>query len=131
MLQGRTVTVKQLPETFFDRQRSAFFSDVKGCLDVDRPCLVLDCSKLTQMDGRTIHLLLCCLEEAMKRNGDARLAGVSPKVRAAMKTAGADVLFRFFATCAEAVASFERRADGFTRQGRESTNLLRNAKNVA
>jgi len=52
-------------------------------------------------------------------------------VRAAMKTAGADVLFRFFATCAEAVASFERRADGFTRQGRESTNLLRNAKNVA
>ncbi len=131
MLQERTIAVKQLPEIFSGRQRTTFFSEVKGCLDVDRPCLVLDCSKLTHIDGKTIHLLLCCLEEAMKRNGDARLAGASQQVRAAMRAAGADGLFKFFATNTEAIASFRRRAEGFTLRDCEPADLLRDAKSVA
>lgn len=131
MTQERAVIVKQLPELLFDRQRSTFFNEVKGCLDVNRPCLVLDCSRLTQIDTKTIHLLLCCLEEAMKRNGDARLAEVSPKVRAAMKIAGADALFRFFATSAEAIRSFDRHANGFGPRDYEATDLLRDTKSVA
>ena len=130
-MQERTVTVRQLPEVFLGRQRSTFFSEIKSCLDVDHPCLVLDCSRLTQIDGKTIHLLLCCLEEAMKHNGDARLAGASPKLKTMMKAVGADVLFKFFATSADAVASFHRYANGSTLRDYESTNLFRDAESVA
>src|SRR5580698_10660516 len=101
MLQERVVAVRHFPETFVGRQRSDFFREIRTCLDVDRPCLVLDCSQLVQMDGQTILLLLCCLEEAMKRNGDVRLAGVSSQATVALKAADADILFRFFETTAD------------------------------
>ena len=113
MSQQRVVVVKHLPEAFTGRQRSHFFCEIKNCLDVDRPCLVLDCSRLERIDKHTILLLLCCLEEAMKRNGDVRLAGISHEARAALKAAEADILFQFFDTTADAVASFRRRATAF------------------
>lgn len=109
-LQERAVTVKQLPKMLHHRQRSAFLSDVTNSLDVDRPCIVLDCSTHGHIDEQTIHLLLCCLEEAMKRNGDIRLAAVSVEAKASLKAAEADALFTFFETSTAAVASFQRRA---------------------
>jgi anti-anti-sigma factor len=129
--QERTITVKQFPETSTARQRSAFFRAIKSCLDVDRPRLVLDCSKLTQIDNSTILVLLCCLEEAMKRNGDVRLTMVSPKVKAALKAAEADVLFRFFETNDEAITSFRPRAFVRSPLKAEDAPLLHNAENVA
>jgi anti-anti-sigma regulatory factor len=123
MLQERVVALRHFPERLADRQRSDFFCEIKSCLDVDRPCLVLDCSQLAQMDKQIVLLLLCCLEEAMKRNGDVRLAGVSPHARAALKAADADILFRFFETTADAIASFHWRVMTFPlRASTKSTN---------
>jgi anti-anti-sigma regulatory factor len=131
ILQERTVTVKQLPETLPGRQRRAFFEAITSCLDFDRPCLVLDCSKLLQIDKQTVHLLLCCLEEAMKRNGDVRLSGVSFSVKVALEAADAAVLFRFFETNDDAIASFARRAAVRSPVKATGTTLLHNAENVA
>lgn len=39
---------------------------------------MLNCSKLRQMGDADIYLLLSCLEEALERNGDVRLAA-NPK----------------------------------------------------
>lgn len=113
MIRERVVAVRHFPETFAGRQLSDFFSEINSCLDVDRPCLVLDCSQLGQMNKEIVLLLLRCLEEAMKRNGDVRLAGASPLTIAALKAADADILFRFFDTTADAIASFHRRAITF------------------
>lgn len=110
MIRERVVIVRHIPKSFAGVQMSEFFHEVKSCLDVDRPCLVLDCSQLSQIDKRLILSLLGCLEEAMKRNGDVRLAGVSHQVRAALKATDADVLFRSFESTADAIASFQRRA---------------------
>ncbi len=110
MIRERVVTVRHFPEPFDGRQMSDFFCEIKTCLDIDRPCLVLDCSRLSQLDKRTVLLLLGCLEEAMKRNGDVRLAGISPQARAALKATGADTLFSYFETTADAIASFHRRS---------------------
>lgn len=110
MTRERVVTVRQLPGTFAGRQISDFFSEIKPCLDVDRPCLVLDCSQLSQIDNRIVLVLLDCLEEAMKRNGDVRLAGVSSQARATLKAAHADTLFSLFETTSDATASFHRRS---------------------
>ncbi|MFZ0301823.1 MAG: STAS domain-containing protein [Terracidiphilus sp.] len=109
MLRERVVIVRHFPETFVGRKRKYFFNEIRVCLNVNRPSLVLECSQLVQMDKQIVLLLLGCLEEAMKRNGDVRLAAVSPQGKAALKTTGVDILFRFFETTEDAIASFQRR----------------------
>lgn len=59
-------------------------------------------------DTSTVHLLLCCLEEAMKRNGDVRLAALRPEVQSALKAAEVDSLFQCYETIGDAVESFHR-----------------------
>ena len=102
------VTVKQLPESLSVEQGRSFLRELGLCLTVNRPCLVLDFSNLRQLDRPIIHLLLCCLKEAMKRNGDVRLAGVSPEAGAILNLAGVDRLFRVFDLSADAECSFHR-----------------------
>jgi anti-anti-sigma regulatory factor len=60
------------------------------------------------MNKSVLYLLLCCLEEVMKRNGDVRLAAVWPEARASLKLSGIERLFRIFDTTADAVDSFQR-----------------------
>ena len=104
----RLVTIEQLPEITSEEQGRRFLSMVQDRMSDRRPGLVLDCSGLTQMDKPVLHLLLSCLEEAMKRNGDARLAAVSSSAQAMLKVIGADRLFQIFASNADAVNSFYR-----------------------
>jgi anti-anti-sigma regulatory factor len=60
------------------------------------------------MDRFAIHMLLCCLEEAMKRNGDVKLAAVSPTARATLEMTRVDRLFEIYETETDAVNSFFR-----------------------
>jgi anti-anti-sigma factor len=107
-LRIRPVAVKQLPESLSSKRARLFFSELESCLNVDRPCLVLDCSKVRSLDSSAAHLLLCCLEEAMKRNGDVKLAGISSAAGAILELSGLDRLFEMYSTIAEAVSSFRR-----------------------
>ena len=109
MMHGRReVTVRQFPETLTGKQGEIFIRELDSCMSVDRPCLVLDCSTLGVVDGPAIHLLLCCLVKAMKRNGDVRLGGVSPAARAVLASSGVDRLFSIYDFTADAVSSFYR-----------------------
>ena len=45
-------------------------------------------------------------EEAIKRNGDVRLAGISPGVIATLESTGVISLFEIFGSNAEAINSF-------------------------
>jgi anti-sigma B factor antagonist len=125
----RSVTIEQLPEITSEEQGRRFLSMVQNRMGDRRPGLVLDCSGLTQMDRPVLHLLLSCLEEAMKRNGDARLASVSPTAQATLKVIGADRLFQIFPSNADAVNSFYQNSAAFNsieysqnEDGRESEN---------
>lgn len=106
MSMRRLVTVEQLPEITSEEQGRRFLGMIQDRMSDRRPGLVLDCSGLSQMDKPVLHLLLSCLEEAMKRNGDARLAAVSPSAQAMLKVIGADRLFQIFPSNADAVKSF-------------------------
>jgi anti-sigma B factor antagonist len=107
-LQVRAVSVKQFPESVNDTVEKLFLSELAGALHAERPRIVLDCSSLHSLNFAVIHLLLCCLEEAMKRNGDVRLAEVPRASRAALEAAGLDRLFKVFDTDADAIKSFQR-----------------------
>lgn len=109
ILRPRAVTVEQVPERFTAEQERIFFRKLQDRMNHNRPCVVLDCSRLGQMDKSVVHLLLSCLEEAMKRNGDVRLAALPPQATAILASTGADRLFRFFDSTADAVNSFCQR----------------------
>jgi anti-anti-sigma factor len=106
MTSGRPVIVKQLPEKLSVEQGCIFFREVEPSLKGRRPRVVLDCSKVRQLDSTGIQVLLQCLEEAMKRNGDVKLAGVPPAAAAILKLTGVDHLFEAFDDTDTAVSSF-------------------------
>ena len=107
-----TLEVKEFPEVMSAVQGQLFLGEVQSYLHDDRPYIVLDCSKASQMDGPAIHLLLCCLEEAIKRSGDVKLAAVPPGARSTLKLTGVDRLFEIFETNTEAVNSFRQLSIG-------------------
>ena len=102
----RTISVRKLPEKLDSAHEKTLYRELESCINVDRPSVVLDCSMLVRLDRRAIHLLLCCLEEAMKRNGDVRLAALSPEVQSVFKSSGLDAIFHAFDQVDEAVESF-------------------------
>jgi anti-anti-sigma factor len=108
MRSGRLVAVKQVPERLSVKQGRSFFREIESVLNTDRPRVVLDCSKVRHLDSAGIHVLLCCLEEAMKRNGDVKLASVPARAAALLELTRVDHLFEAFESTDEAVDSFHR-----------------------
>ena len=106
-LPTRGVIVIEVPAAIDARQAGTFVRDLANSIAlVVRPCVVLDCARVRRVDGTFLHLLLCSLEEAMKRNGDARLSGLPEAARPALQSMGMERLFRLYPTAAEAAESF-------------------------
>lgn len=105
----RAVTVHEVPAEVTASEERTFLRNLQEYVETERPRLVLDCSKIRRMNRPTMHLLLSCLEEAMKRNGDVRLAALPPEARTSPQLAGLRRLFEIYPTAAEAVHSFQQR----------------------
>lgn len=101
-----TTTIRAFPEKPVGIHQLAFYRELESCLDLDHPKVVLDCSRLPNLDQDSVYLLLCCLEEAMRRSGDVRLAALQPRAQAALKSSNLDQIFRTFDTVEDAVDSF-------------------------
>ena len=104
----RPVTVMQLPERLGVREGRSFLREVEDRMNMERPYLVLDCSAISHLDNSVVHLLLRCLEEAMKRNGDVKLAGIPLMTEGVPGLTGTGRLFEIFDTTADAVNSFHQ-----------------------
>jgi hypothetical protein len=68
--------------------------------------VVLDCSNVQLLDIAGVRVLLSCLEAAMKRNGDVKLAVIPPGAAAILELARVDHIFEVFESTADAVNSF-------------------------
>jgi anti-sigma B factor antagonist len=105
-MENRSVTVLGLPERFSAEAGQRFLYELEGCMLAGRPYLVLDCSRAGNLDKPLAAVLLHCLEEAMKRNGDVKLACLSLRESSALVLAGAVRLFEVFDTVEDAIRSF-------------------------
>jgi anti-sigma B factor antagonist len=111
-IRNRTLVVEQLPEIVSMKQARAFLPEIKSCMSIDCPRIVFDCSQVLQMNASLIYMLLCCLEETIKRNGDVKLAAMTPAARAILKLTGVNRVFEIYDTTPDAVNSFcQLRAD--------------------
>ncbi len=111
-VRSRTVVVEQVPEISSMKQGRVFFLGIKSCMSNDCPRIVLDCSHVRQVDRSLMHVLLCCLEEALKRNGDVKLAGLTPPAKASLQMAGVDRVFEIYDSTNDAVNSFRQPVAG-------------------
>lgn len=106
MTSPRPVIVKQLPAQLKLGQIQEFLREVDPLITADRPCIVFDFSHVTQIDSAGVDMLLHCMEQAMKRNGDLKLAAVPPASAVILELTRVDRLFEVFETVSEAVDSF-------------------------
>lgn len=100
------VSVHVLPARATRGEGRRFLRDLRPFVAGERPRLVLDCSEVEEVDDALIKLLLHSLEEAMKGNGNAKIAGVTQMSEAALRRAQLHRLFEMYPTAAAAVRSF-------------------------
>ena len=115
------VMVKQLPESVSRPQAQELIREVAPFIKHDHPCLVFDFSGVRHLDSAGIELLLRCMEEAVKRNGDLKLAAIPPSIAVILKLTRVDCLFEIFENPADAVESFSRFPVHAFQQNREPT----------
>jgi anti-sigma B factor antagonist len=97
----------QVPEQLKHTEVNAFLNELQPLLESDRPRLVLDCSQVQDMDSAGVEMFLHCMEETMKRDGDLKLAALSPAAAVILELMRVDRLFEVFETADQAVESFQ------------------------
>lgn len=103
---SRPVVVKRVPEHVNARTARRFWADIQPFLGIDRPQLVFDFSAVVQLDAAGVEMLLRCVSEVHKRDGDLKLASLSEPAAVVLELTRAERLFEIYDTPVEAVRSF-------------------------
>jgi len=103
---SRPVVVKRVPERMNARAARDFLHDVEPFLSIDRPQLVFDLSEVLQLDAAGVEVLLRCMSEAHKRDGDVKLASPSQQAAVVLELTRTERLFEIYETSVDAVRSF-------------------------
>jgi anti-sigma B factor antagonist len=103
---SRPVVVKRMPERVNGRTARDFLRDVRPFLIVDRPQIVFDLSQVRQLDSAGVEMLLRCMSEAHKRDGDVKLASLSDQSAVVLELTRTERLFEIYDTSTDAVRSF-------------------------
>lgn len=106
MLTSGPVVVMQVPEVLNAREVQSFMQEMGPLLESNRPRVVFDCSLVRSMESAGVEMLLRCLEEVLKRDGDLKLAALSPEAEVILELMRVARVFETFPTCEEAVRSF-------------------------
>lgn len=103
---SRPVVVKRVPERLNMRQARQFQQEVRPFFRSDRPQVVFDMAAVRQLDAAGIDMLLQCMAEASRRDGDLKLAALSPHAAVVLELTRTDRLFEIYETATDAVKSF-------------------------
>jgi len=106
MLTSGPVVVMQVPEVLNVKEVRNFMDELGPLLESNRPRIVLDCSQVRSMESAGVEMLLRCLEEVLKRDGDLKLASLSPEAEVILELMRVARVFETFQTCEDAVRSF-------------------------
>ncbi len=101
-----SVVIKEVPGKFVAGDAWSFFEETKPALKRRRPTVVFDFSQVTAIDRSGILVLVKCLEEALKQNGDVKLASVPAELACTLQQTGLDQICDVYDTAQEASDSF-------------------------
>ena len=88
------------------KQARSFYEEVEPFLDSDRPQVVFDMSQVRHIDSAGVEVLLKCMREAMKHDGDVKLAALSPQSAVVLELTRTGRLFEVYDTSTAAAKSF-------------------------
>ncbi len=103
---SRPVVVKRVPERLNLREARIFQKEVRPFFRADRPQIVFDMSAVKHLDAGGVDMLLQCMAEASRRDGDLKLASLSPQACLVLELTRTDRLFEIYETATDAVKSF-------------------------
>ena len=103
---SKKIVVKEIPHQFTAGQAWSFFEEVKPALKKQRPNVVFDFSRVIAVDRSGILVLVKCFEEALKQNGDVKLASVPEELVNTLQQTGLDEICDIYETGQEAADSF-------------------------
>ena len=103
---SRPVIVKRMPERMNLKQARRFFQEVQPFLNSDRPQLVFDMSQVRHIDAAGVDVLLKCMRNAVRRDGDLKLAAISPQAAVVLELTRTGRLFEIYENSTAAVRSF-------------------------
>jgi len=95
-----------MPDRLNSPAAKKFLKEVEPFLRSDRPQLVFDLSQVKQMDAAGVDMLLHCLNETMKRDGDVKLSSLSPQSAVVLEMTRTERLFEVYQNSTDAVRSF-------------------------
>ncbi|MGA7634632.1 MAG: STAS domain-containing protein, partial [Terriglobales bacterium] len=90
------VAVRQLPANMIRSDAENFFREVEPLLKCDRPHLVFDLSEVKCLDSAGVDILLRCLRATSRRDGDLKLAALSPELASVLEWTKAGRMFEIF-----------------------------------
>jgi anti-anti-sigma factor len=103
---SRPVVVKRMPERMNLKQARNFFREVQPFLNSDRPQIVFDMSQVRHIDAAGVDVLLKCMREAIRHDGDLKLAALSPQAAVVLELTRTGRLFEIYETSTAAMKSF-------------------------
>jgi len=103
---SRPVVVKRIPERMDLPHSRRFMREVQPLLDADRPQIVFDLSSVRRLDAAGVETLLRCMNLAMRRDGDVKLAALSPESAVVLELTRAGRLFEIYESSTDAARSF-------------------------
>ena len=98
--------MKRMPERLNLRTARQFEREVQPFLASDRPQVVFDLSQVRHLDAAGVDMLLRCMTQAMRRDGDLKLAALSDHALTILELTRTDRLFEMYDTSTDAVRSF-------------------------
>lgn len=102
----RRVTVISVSGRIDSSTADEFDASVASTLEDGQRNLIFDLSQVDFLSSAGLRILVTTRKEAMKGGGAVRLAQPSDRVKDTLEIAGLDVLFEYFASREEAIASF-------------------------
>jgi anti-anti-sigma factor len=103
---SRPVVVKRVPERLDLNQAREFMRSVEPILRSDRPQLVFDLSNVRRLDSAGVDMLLRCMSEAMKHDGDVKLAAPSAEALVILELTRTGRLFEIYENATDAARSY-------------------------
>jgi anti-anti-sigma factor len=101
------VIIKSLPERLDAADLTVFSQLMHPVLNSDSPHLVLDLSGVKYLGSAGIEFLLECLSTVVRRDGDMKLAALSPESAALLALTRVERFFEIFKSVEDAVQSFD------------------------
>ncbi len=114
---SRPVVVKRMPERLDQKHARALLRELQPILGSDRPQLVFDMSPVRHLDAAGVDMLLRCMTDCMKRDGDLKLAALSEQAAVILELTRTDRLFEIYHTSTEAMRSFSHFLPAAMRHG--------------